>query len=114
MRKKRRPTAYAQRLIDALAGLGIKVHPEFCDKHKCIDIAIHSARLDIEVDGTHHLTSTRQILADLNREYYSEKAGYATIHIPNRELDEDLAGIAKAIAGAARIREEKIHKYGRN
>ncbi len=112
--EKQRPTRYSQELRNALERLGIRVLTEVCDKHKCVDLAIPSARIDIEVDGEHHLTDAYQILKDLSRAHFSEKLGYATIHIPNHELKRNLGGIASAIAEASKLREELIHKHGRN
>jgi very-short-patch-repair endonuclease len=50
---------------------GVKERDEDGDVVKPIDLAIPAARLNIEVDGRHHLTSSRQIRADLERATYS-------------------------------------------
>jgi very-short-patch-repair endonuclease len=53
------------------------------DGYKHIDIAVDSARLNIEVDGSHHNTHHQQALADLKRTFYSFEKGYYTLRIPN-------------------------------
>lgn len=85
---------------------------EVWDGHKHIDLGIPTARINIEVDGKQHLTSSRQILADLARGHYSDGLGYDTIHIHNEELQTDLEAIANAIAEAAMIRTKTIHDAG--
>jgi very-short-patch-repair endonuclease len=104
----KKPTMHASKLKEALERLGIRVIVEVCDKHKCVDLAIPSAHINIEVDGTQHLTDAYQILKDMSRSHFSDKLGYATIHIPNKEIDENLGGVASALAEASKIREDLI------
>jgi very-short-patch-repair endonuclease len=77
------PTSEVQRLGKLLSGYGWKVELEKYDGYKHIDIAVTEARVNIEVDGRQHHTSTRQAFADLERTYYSFKKGFITLRIPN-------------------------------
>ncbi len=104
----RHPTKTATILKEALEKLGIRVLSEVGDGHKHVDLAIPDSRINIEVDGSQHLTDSYQILKDLAREHYSDDLGYSTIHIPNEEIYSNLGGIASAIAEAAKIREEQF------
>lgn len=111
-----KPTVWALRLKWALQKLGIKdVRTELWDGHKHIDLAIPSAHMDIEIDGSQHSTDANQILADFKRAHYSDLQGYDTKHVTNEELRWNLWGTAKAIANAARIQRrrlrEKFRKY---
>lgn len=100
------PTYYANVLKKYLKKLGIKVKDEVYDGHKHIDLSIPEARLDIEVDGIQHLTSSQQIITDFNRASYSRDDGYETIHIHNIDLKDNASTIAKAIAEVSEIREK--------
>jgi very-short-patch-repair endonuclease len=103
------PSKEANILKEALVKLGIRVLVEVDDGHKHIDLAIPRAKLNIEVDGIQHLTDSHQIIADLNRGYYSNKKGYNTMHIPNEMIHSHLKEISEALAEASKIREQKIH-----
>jgi len=102
------PTKEAQDLKEALEQKGVLVYVELDDGFKHIDLAIPRAKLNIEVDGIRHLTDPNQILADLNRGYYSHKNGFNTMHIPNEMIHSHLKEISEALAEASRIREQKI------
>ncbi len=88
----RTPTKEAADLKNELEKHGVKVYVELSDGHKHIDLALPEAKLNIEVDGIHHLTNPRQIVADLARGYYSNK-------------------LADALAEASKIREQKIQVH---
>ena len=103
------PTEEARALKESLERLGIKVYLELDDGHKHIDIAIPKARLNVEVDGMQHLINPHQIVADLNRGYYSHKNGFNTMHIPNEMIHSHLDEISEALAGASKIREQKLN-----
>ncbi len=92
----------------ALEKLGVRVLSQVYDGHKHIDLAIPSAKINIEVDGKRHLTDPHQIISDLSRSHYSDTSGYETVHIPNEYIHDDLEKIAKALAEAAAIRERQI------
>lgn len=87
----------ARILHSALLQRGVEAEMEKFDGHKHIDIAIVSAKLNIEVDGIRHFTEAPAIIADLRREYFSEEKGYDTIHIPNQAVDTHLDEVADAI-----------------
>jgi very-short-patch-repair endonuclease len=53
------------------------------DGHKHVDIVFERPKLHIEVDGIQHNQSTRQVLSDLKRTFYSMQDGFLTIRIPN-------------------------------
>src|SRR4051812_21936931 len=104
----RQPTPQAESLKKALESYGLRVLAEVgADGKKHVDLAIPSARINIEVDGSQHLTNPYQILSDLSRSHYSDKLGYETLHIHNEEIQTNLTRIAKAIAEAAKMREEQ-------
>ncbi|HLG23959.1 MAG TPA: DUF559 domain-containing protein [Candidatus Nanoarchaeia archaeon] len=86
---KRQSTPQCIRLFNELKTLGCKVAIEKWDKHKHIDIAIPSSRLNIEVDGKQHNTDRNQAISDLQRTFYSLKEGYVTIRIPNVLVSEE-------------------------
>ena len=102
------PTFYASLLKKYLNKLGLKVEEEVYDGHKHIDLSIDEAKLDIEVDGIHHLTNSKQILTDLERAKHSREDGYETVHIHNMDIKQDVKGIANAIAEVAEKREEDL------
>lgn len=105
------PTTEALSLKKALEDKGVLVYKELHDGFKTIDLAIPKAKINIEVDGIQHLINPKQILADLDRGYYSHKNGYDTIHIQNEMIRNHLEEIAGALAEASKIRERSIHVY---
>lgn len=82
-------TDKALNLYFALKARKVKAQLEKYDGFKKIDIAIPSAKINIEVDGRHHNTNTKQAFSDLQRTYYSFKKGYFTLRIPNSLLNDD-------------------------
>ncbi|MBI4090438.1 MAG: DUF559 domain-containing protein [Candidatus Komeilibacteria bacterium] len=111
----RQPTLEALALKLALEKLGVRVLVEVDDGYKRIDLAIPSARINIEVDGSHHLTTPHQILSDLKRSHYSDNLGYDTLHIQNEQIRTDLPRIANALAEAAKTREKELkQKFGQD
>ena len=106
----KRSTQEAKILKEALEASGLRVLSEVSDGHKHIDLAIPAARINIEVDGMHHLTDPYQILSDLSRSHFSDDLGYGTLHIHNDEIKSNLPKISKAIADAAKLRIEKFSK----
>jgi len=77
---------------------GIRAELEKFDGYKTIDIAIVEAKINIEVDGTHHNHSPEQAIADLRRTYHSFLKGYYTIRIPNSLVKEHLMETADLVA----------------
>lgn len=111
IKKYRTPTKEAADLKDAIEKEGVRVLVELHDGHKHIDLALPTAKLNVEVDGIQHLTDPQQIVTDLSRGYYSHKNGYDTMHIPNEMIRLHLNEISKALAEAAKIREKKIYLH---
>ncbi len=105
---RRRPTPEEKMLKEALEEHGLRVLAQVRDGFKKIDLTIPDAKINIEVDGKQHLTNPHQIISDMARTYYSDKLGYETVHIPNAYIHSDLGKIAKALAEAAKIREQQI------
>lgn len=103
-----KPTFYAKKLEGLLKKLGIKVNEEVWDGYKTVDLSIPNSKLDIEVDGLHHLTDPNQIIKDFKRSSYSREDGYETIHVHNIDLKEEGDKIAEAIAKVSEKREEAI------
>lgn len=93
-----RSTKQTLKLAKALENRGIKVKCAHWDGHKHIDICIPEARIYIEVDGLHHYTDPKQIIADLNRDHYSDDAEFFTKHISNQLIETHSEEIADAIA----------------
>ncbi|WP_370090398.1 DUF559 domain-containing protein [Ekhidna sp.] len=77
------------RLYFALKQRGVPAELEKFDGFKTIDIAIPEAKVNIEVDGSHHNTSAKQAMSDLKRTYYSFMKGYMTFRIPNQLTRND-------------------------
>jgi very-short-patch-repair endonuclease len=111
IKKYRVPTKEAADLKEALEKQGVRVLVELHDGFKHVDLTIPKAKLNIEVDGIQHLTNPQQILADLNRGYYSHQNGFNTMHIPNEMIRLHLKEISEALAEASKIRERKIHVH---
>jgi len=105
---RHKPTNEEMLLKEALEALGVRVHSQFNDGHKRIDLTIPDAKINIEVDGRQHLTDPFQIIRDLGRSHYSDVLGYETVHIPNEYINSDLDRIAKALAEAAKFREKQL------
>jgi very-short-patch-repair endonuclease len=102
------PTKEAAELKDELIKRGVKVYVELNDGYKHVDLALPNAKLNIEVDGIHHLTNPQQIVTDLSCGYYSNKLGYSTLHIPNEMIRLHLQEIADALTEASKKLEQKI------
>jgi very-short-patch-repair endonuclease len=76
-------TPHTLALYFLLRKKGIAAQLEKFDGFKTIDIAVVEAKLNIEVDGSHHNTKHEQALSDLKRTYYAFEKGYYTLRIPN-------------------------------
>lgn len=107
------PTIQAEKLHKELKEIGINAILEKSDGYKHIDIAITSAFLNIEVDGSHHNTNRDQANSDLYRTYHSYIKGYNTIRIPNSLLqdEKDIRNTARMIK---KMIEEKPKTYNKN
>ncbi|MFZ2206294.1 MAG: hypothetical protein WA061_00450 [Microgenomates group bacterium] len=111
--KKTYPTEEAIVLKEALEKKMIKVELEYNDGYKHVDLYLPDAKINIEVDGLHHLMDPAQIKRDFTREYYSERSGYHTLHIPNIIIKDQihLDKIADAIALV--VMETKLEKLSK-
>ncbi len=98
-------------LFNAITKSGIQVTPEYWDGHKHIDIAVLQAKLYIEVDGLQHITDPKQILADFDREHYSDEEGYRTIHISNLAIEQHLNEVLQAITKVIDLRAQELLEY---
>ena len=103
------PTPEEILLEEALRDEGLNITPQFSDKElKVVDLRSVEAKVDIEVDGLQHLLNPIQINRDLDRSYYSQKDGYTTLHVPNREVHTHLKKIAHSIAVALKYRIKRM------
>jgi very-short-patch-repair endonuclease len=100
-------TKHALSLYFLLKKKGIRAELEKCDGFKTIDIAITEARLNIEVDGSHHNTRHDQALADLQRTFYSFQKGYYTLRIPNSLVKNHLTETADYVASFVELGRKK-------
>ncbi len=98
MRHQKTVTPEALKLSRALKNLEVEHALEAYDGHKHVDIAIESAKLYIELDGAQHGFSSKQMLADDDRDKHSQKAGYDTKRIPNAWVNQNVNGLALSIA----------------
>ena len=74
-----------------------------------IDIAIPSAKLNIEVDGVHHNLYAKQAMNDLKRTRYAMEDGYYTLRIPNSLVRKKLHETADLIEDIYEIRMDDLH-----
>lgn len=109
MDQKKFITEQAKALCMALESKGIKVISEYNDNgYKHVDICLPDVKIFIEVDGLQHLTNFKQIISDFDRDYYSGKEHFDTLHIPNFVIKEHSHEIANAISQVVNIRKEKL------
>jgi very-short-patch-repair endonuclease/uncharacterized Zn finger protein (UPF0148 family) len=91
-------TKTQKELFIALKNRDLDCEYEPWDGHKHVDIAIHNAKLYIEIDGKHHIDNQKQFFADLKRDYHSMENGYFTRRIGNKDVEKNLDEIADSIA----------------
>lgn len=85
-----RATSEALRLKTGLADLGWKVIHEGQDEHKRVDLAIHKAKIVIEVDGSHHNTNSKQGISDIKRTFHDfVDKDIITLRIPNSVMNDN-------------------------
>ena len=94
-------------LYFSLKERGVPAELEKNDGFKTIDIAVVDAKVNIEVDGTHHNSSPTQALSDLKRTYYAFKRGYLTLRIPNSLVRNNLGETADYITSFLNISKKK-------
>lgn len=97
-------TPQAQKLYTALRKRGIRCKVEEYDGFKHVDISIGWAKLNIEIDGRHHIFNPKQLYSDIERDSYSQEEDISTIRIPNDDIDKDVNQVADSIAKVARRR----------
>lgn len=101
-------TPQALRLSKALGDMGINHMLEYDDGFKHVDIAIDWAKLYLELDGSQHAFSPKQMCIDDERDKHSLETGFATKRIPNIWIDKDVDQLAVSIATLANKRYREI------
>ena len=104
----KQPTPRVLDLQAELVKYGVKSETEHWDGHKHVDLFIPEAKMYIEVDGIKHLTDPDQIMADFNREYYSDINQFNTLRIDNDMLDTYFVKIAEVIAEVVLTRKQAL------
>ena len=66
------------------------------------DIAILKARIYIEVDGIQHFTTPKQIIADFQRQHYSDIDNFRTFYVTNQILEHFTDDVADALEKVVR------------
>ena len=102
------PPPQVLRLKHELEKHGIQVITEHSDGYKRVDIYLPEAEMYIEVDGLQHLTDPEQIIADLQRDYYSNAEERYTLRIHNIDLINHLPKISQAIADVVTKRKSRL------
>ena len=91
------PTKEALLLRDCLEARGIEVVLQHWDGHKHVDLYIPKAKLYIEIDGMQHYTNPKQIMSDIERDYWSYQDGFKTFRVPSFVVLTEGRRIAKSI-----------------
>jgi very-short-patch-repair endonuclease len=108
-REKPKSTPQALKLIAALRARGIKCEPEGDDNYKHVDIEIEWAGMYIEIDGSQHRYTAKQMYSDIQRDEYSSDDGYVTRRFSNYDIDYHCDKVADAIAEVARRRYKELN-----
>ena len=108
MNHQKTVTPQALKLSKALKSFDVQHKLEYSDGHKHVDIAIESAKLYLELDGSQHAFNTKQMLSDDSRDIHSHKAGYDTKRIPNAWVDQNTDKLAANIAILVKKREYEL------
>jgi very-short-patch-repair endonuclease len=95
-------------LSNALNDKGVNHTLEHNDGFKHVDIAIEWAKLYLEIEGSQHLYTPKQMLTDYKRDKYSLKDGFYTIRIPNAIIENDVRSVAECISDLASLRHREI------
>lgn len=105
-----RATPEALRLKSGLVDKGWKVIHEEQDGHKCVDLAIHEAKIVIEVDGTHHNRNSKQGISDIKRTFhdYVDK-DIITLRVPNSVMNDNDT-IEEAVKVLDNLLKERVKK----
>lgn len=108
--KEQKASTQAKKLFNALQYRRLNCNLESSDGYKSVDIAIHDAKMYIEIDGSHHSTDPSQLKADLLRDLHSHMNGYVTKRLTNNQIDNNLEEIADALANVAKERIKQSEK----
>ena len=98
MNHQKTVTPQAIKLSNALNNLDVKHKLEYDDGFKHVDIAIESAKLYLELDGTQHAFSPKQMCVDDERDKHSQRDGFSTKRTPNIWVDQNVDRLAASIA----------------
>jgi very-short-patch-repair endonuclease len=108
MNHQKTVTPQAIKLSNALKNLDVKHQLEYDDGFKHVDIAIEYAKLYLELDGSQHAYSPKQMCTDDERDKHSQREGFTTKRIPNIWVDRDVDRLAYSIAVLANKRYKEI------
>lgn len=108
MNHQKTVTPQALKLSKALNDIDVKHILEYNDGFKHVDIAIEYAKLYLELDGSQHAFSPKQMCVDDDRDKHSLRDGYITKRIPNIWVDKDVDKLAVSIASLANKRYREI------
>lgn len=108
MNHQKTVTPHALKLSKALRSFDVPHTLEYSDGHKHVDIAIESAKLYLELDGSQHAFSPKQMCADDERDKHSLRAGYTTKRITNAWVDQNVDKLAASIAILVKKREYEL------
>lgn len=108
MNHQKTVTPQALKLSKALTDMGLKHQLEHDDGFKHVDIALEWAKLYLELDGSQHAFSPKQMCADDERDKHSLRDGFVTKRIPNIWIDRDVDKLAVSIATLANKRYREI------
>jgi very-short-patch-repair endonuclease len=101
-------TPHALKLSNALNNMDVKHTLEYNDGFKHVDIAIEWAKLYLELDGSQHAFSPKQMCTDDERDKHSLRDGFVTKRIPNIWIDKDADKLALSVATLANKRYREI------
>jgi very-short-patch-repair endonuclease len=110
MNHQKTVTPQALKLSKALKDMDVKHTLEYDDGFKHVDIAIEWAKLYLELDGSQHVFSPKQMCTDDERDKHSLEDGFVTKRIPNIWIDKDVDRLALSIATLANKRYREILK----
>ena len=113
MNHQKTVTPQAIKLSNALKALDVKHKLEHDDGFKHVDIAIESAKLYLELDGTQHGFSPNQMCVDDERDRHSKRDGFDTKRIPNAWVDQNVDRLAASIAVLVNKRQYEIREQER-
>ena len=108
MNHQKTVTPESIKLSKALKDLEVEHKLETFDGHKHVDISIESAKLYIELDGSQHGLSSKQMLADDERDKHSLKEGYYTKRIPNAWVNQNPHRLANSIKTLTEKRQREL------